>query len=192
VAHLSQAQPDQAFGPKQNAFVYRIPGKSQDIGTQMAFTMQDDDDNDDNDEDLHSFCILSFLDMNKLWGTADWASQIMKGHEFTIFAYLEAVVVFSPEDTWNQHPVVDYGNAIAKVHVSASPCGSTPCFITVNDVTQVNSTGIYMDAGIIACEFKDDMAQFWLQAVEDQSCDLSWAEGMQPLSGLVIQKYVLS
>jgi hypothetical protein len=42
------------------------------------------------------------------------------------------------------------------------------------------------------CQFKDDVAQFWLQAVEDQSCDLSWLETMQPLDGLVIQRYVLS
>jgi hypothetical protein len=43
VAHLSQAQPDRTFGPKQNAFVCRIPGESQDIGTQMAFTLPEGD-----------------------------------------------------------------------------------------------------------------------------------------------------
>jgi hypothetical protein len=42
------------------------------------------------------------------------------------------------------------------------------------------------------CKFKDDVAQFWLQAVEDQSCDFSWLEGMQPLNGLVILRYALS
>lgn len=47
MAHLSQAQPDRTFGRKQNAFVYRIPGENQDIGTQMAFAMPDDDDDDD-------------------------------------------------------------------------------------------------------------------------------------------------
>jgi hypothetical protein len=131
VAHLSQAQPDRTFGPQQNAFVYRIPGESQDIGTQMAFTMPDDDDDhdgDDNDvykrdyneDDLKSFCMLGFLDVNELWGGADWVSQVIKDHDFTIFGYLEAAVVFSPEDTWNQQPVVDYGNVFAKVHVSVS------------------------------------------------------------------------
>jgi hypothetical protein len=42
------------------------------------------------------------------------------------------------------------------------------------------------------CEFKDDVAQCWLQVVEDQSCDFSWLEDMQPLNGLVIQRYALS
>jgi hypothetical protein len=130
VAHLSQAQPDRTFGPKQNAFVYRIPGESQDIGTQMAFTLPEGDGEgsgdaykkDDNENDLKSVCMLDFLDMNELWGTADWASQVMKDHDFTVFGYLEAEVVFSPEDTWNQQPSIDYGNALAKVHVSVSLC----------------------------------------------------------------------
>jgi len=136
VAHFSQAQPDRSFGTKQNASVYRVPGEGQDIGTQMAFTMlegdgddnYDGDDNDyddfykkdDNEDHPKSFCKLGFLDINELWGTADWALQVMKDHDFTIFRYLEAAVVFSPEDTWNQQPVVDYGNVIAKVHVSNS------------------------------------------------------------------------
>jgi hypothetical protein len=64
--------------------------------------------------------MLDFLDMNELWGTADWASQVMKDHDFTVFGYLEAEVVFSPEDTWNHQPSVDYSNALAKVHVSVS------------------------------------------------------------------------
>jgi hypothetical protein len=42
----------------------------------------------------------------------------------------------------------------------------------------------------MTCEFKNDVTHFWLQAVEDQSCDLSWLEGMQPLNGPIIQKYV--
>jgi hypothetical protein len=44
----------------------------------------------------------------------------MKDHDFTAFGYLEAEVVFSPKDTWNQQPSVGYGNALAKVHVSVS------------------------------------------------------------------------
>jgi hypothetical protein len=64
--------------------------------------------------------MLDFLDMNGLWGTADWASQVMKDHDFTAFGGLEAEVVFSPEDTWSQQPPVDYGNALAKVYVSVS------------------------------------------------------------------------
>lgn len=68
----------------------------------------------------------------------------------------------------------------------------TPCLITTDVSSQVNSTGIYIDAVEIACGFENSLAQFWLQAVDDQSCDLGWAEGMDPLSGLVIQKYVLS
>jgi hypothetical protein len=39
--------------------------------------------------------------MDELWGTADWASQVRKDHNFTIFDYLEAAVAFSPEGTWN-------------------------------------------------------------------------------------------
>lgn len=94
----------------------------------MAFTMPKDDDDDDNnvyekkdnEDDLKPFCTLDFLDMNKLWGTTGWASQVMKDHDFTIFGYRNMTVLFSPEDTWNQQPVVDYGNALAKVHVSVS------------------------------------------------------------------------
>ncbi len=133
VAHLSQAQPDRAFGPKQAAFVHRIPGESQDIGTQMAFEMPEDDDDYDDDDyengndktDPGSFCMLGFLDMNKLWGTADWASNVTENQDFTIFDYREAAAVFSPNDTWNQHPVVDFDDAIAKVQVIVSPCFST-------------------------------------------------------------------
>jgi hypothetical protein len=56
VTHLNQAQPDRTFGPKQNAFVYKIPGKNQDIGTQMAFTMPEDDYDDccDDDDDIYA------------------------------------------------------------------------------------------------------------------------------------------
>lgn len=112
-------------------------------------------------------------------------------------------VVFSPEDTWNQQPVIDYGNILAKVHISVSllTCGVALLLYVEIDLflynlmislSQVNSTGVHIDAAIMECEFKDDVAHFWLQAVEDQSCDLSWLEGMQPLNGLVIQKYVSS
>jgi hypothetical protein len=92
----------------------------------MAFTMSEDDDFEDDDyekddegADLSSFCTLGFLDMNKLWGTADWASQVKKDQDFTIFGLLEAEIVFNPNDTWNQHPAVDYNNTITKVHVSS-------------------------------------------------------------------------
>jgi hypothetical protein len=104
VAHLSQAQPDRSFGPKQNPFIYRIPGENQDISTQMAFTMPGDDDNiyerDHRSDDTNFFALLAFLDMDKPWGAADWASQARKDYDFTVSGSLEAPVVFSPEDTW--------------------------------------------------------------------------------------------
>ena len=78
----------------------------------MAFTLPEGDGEgsgdvykkDDTEDDLKSVCMLDFLDMNELWGTADWASQVMKDHDFTVFGYLEAEVVFSPGDTWNWWP----------------------------------------------------------------------------------------
>ena len=36
----------------------------------------------------------------------------------------------------------------------------------------------------------DGVAQFWFQAVGDQSCDLSWVESTQSLKGMVLQRYI--
>jgi hypothetical protein len=79
----------------------------------MAFTMPENEDDFEKDDeaDLSSFCTLGFLDMNKLWGAADWASQVKKDQDFTIFGLLEAEIVFNPNDTWNQHPAVDYNSS---------------------------------------------------------------------------------
>jgi hypothetical protein len=63
--------------------------------------------------------------MDKLWGTADWVSQVIGDHDFTIFGYLGAGVVFNLADTWNQQPVVDYGDVLAIVHVSVSLLASS-------------------------------------------------------------------
>jgi len=117
----------------------------------MAFTILEDDYDDycddsdgiyvkdDKADDSKSFCKLNFLDMDELWGTTDWASQVRKDHDFTIFGYLKAGVAFSPEGTWNQQPAVGYGNVLAKVHVRVFRAhlyfrltflhGNKPCFL---------------------------------------------------------------
>jgi hypothetical protein len=65
--------------------------------------------------------------------------------------------------------------------------------VIANDISQVNSTGLYVQSAIFGCDNDEDgVTQFWIQAGKNSTCDLSWVESTQPLNGLVLQRYIMS
>lgn len=56
--------------------------------------------------------------MDGLWGRADSLLQLQGDHEFTIFPYMEGDIPINPQNTWNEHPAVNYGEIIGTVLVS--------------------------------------------------------------------------
>jgi hypothetical protein len=113
VVPVSQAEPDRALGGS-NAFIYRIPGEIQDISTQIAFHVAKDNDS-------NSFCMIGAYEMNALWGKHNVFAQSKGTCELILFAYIGDSPI-SPNDTWNQHPAVNYAEIIATGLVSYSLC----------------------------------------------------------------------
>jgi hypothetical protein len=111
VIPVNQGEPDKAFG-NGNPFIYSIPGASVDISTQIAFIVP---------EDNSGFrCRIGVFELNLLWGQQNPFAKLNGTCELTVYAYAKGEISISPNDTWNQHPVVDFGLIVAKGLVSCS------------------------------------------------------------------------
>jgi hypothetical protein len=128
ISTISQAEPNKAFGAQDMGFIYSLGGEHDDIALQLAYKIEPAGSRDyvggGKAYDVHQKQIHYFLDFlytDTQSGPVDWLNSLKMECIFSIYGYANGSSLISAEDTWNNHPKVNFGDVIATVFVSITP-----------------------------------------------------------------------
>jgi hypothetical protein len=130
ISIVSEAEPNRAFGAQDRGFIYSLGNGHDDIALQLAYKIESVGSRDytrvgktnaqSMEYQIQTYYLLDFYVVTQS-GPVDWLNSSEMKCTFSIYGYTNGSNLISAEDTWNNHPKVDFGNVIATVSVSITP-----------------------------------------------------------------------